>query len=277
MKFFLDSADLDEIISVKSWGILDGVTTNPSLIKKAVESMKSKGKHIDMALYIEKILYTCRGVPVSLEVIGTSYDEIVAEGIALYKRFNKIAKNVVIKVPVNPCLDDFCSLSADGIKAINYLSKKRIPVNCTLVFSPEQALIAAKAGAQFVSPFAGRIDDYISELNRLKTNKKISSLEGKKKIKKIMDDNGIISGVDLIKKTKEIFVIQGVHSEVLAASIRNPRQFREVALSGADAITAPFNVFKDILQHHKSVEGMRNFAKDTIKEYSELFHGVRKK
>ena len=147
MKLFIDTADLDEIKEAISYGILDGVTTNPSLIKKAVEKLKKSGKEIDMESYIREILKICKGKPVSLEVIGTNYSEMVKEGKLLFKKFNSVAKNVYIKIPVDPCIESKCSSSADGIKAIKTLSKNGIPINCTLIFTPEQALLAAPLAA----------------------------------------------------------------------------------------------------------------------------------
>jgi transaldolase len=267
MKLFIDSADINEIKEILSYGILDGVTTNPSLIKKAVE----KRKNVNMESYIKEILKVCKGKPVSLEVIGTDFKTMVSEGENLYKKFNKVAKNVYIKIPVNPCLEENCTTSSDGIKAIKYLSNKKIPINCTLIFTPEQALLAAKAGAKMVSPFAGRIDDYIREMERMKFNKDDYFPEkGFKKGKKVLNDNGIVSGTDLIKETAEIFKKQKIKSEILAASIRNPRQFREVAEAGADIATVPFSVIKKLLQHYKTAEGMKKFTEDVVKEYEEV-------
>jgi transaldolase len=271
MKLFIDSADIDEIKEILSYGILDGVTTNPSLIKKAVEKRKKSGKKIDMESYVKDILKTCKGKSVSLEIVGNTYNEMIKEGLIIYNKFNPIAKNVYVKIPVNPCIEAKCSNASDGIKAIKFLSKKGIPVNCTLIFTPEQALLAAKAGAKFVSPFAGRIDDYIRELNRVKFKKEdYFPEEGWKKGKKILDDNGIVSGVDLVAECVQIFRKRRIKSKVLAASIRNPRQFREVAEVGADIATVPFPVIKKLLSHHKSSEGMKKFTKDVVLEYSNL-------
>ena len=271
MEIFIDSADIEEIKEVKSYGILDGVTTNPSLIKKAVEKIKSSGKKIDMESYIKEILKTCKGKPVSLEVIGTNYKEMINEGEILYKKFNPVAKNVYIKIPVNPCMESHCNSGSEGIKAINFLSKNKIPVNCTLIFTPEQALLAGKAGAKIVSPFVGRVDDYIREMNRIKFNKEsYFPKEGFKKGKKILEDNGIVSGVDLIKECVKILKKSNIKSKVLAASIRNIRQFREVAKAGADIATVPFGVIKKLLEHHKTVEGMKRFTKDVIPEYAKI-------
>jgi len=271
MKLFIDTADIDEIKEAISYGVLDGVTTNPSLIKKAVEKLKKKGKNIDIESYIKEILKVCKGKPVSLEVIGVNYDEMVREGRILFKKFNPVAKNVYIKIPVNPCLEEKCYMSSDGIKAIKTLSKEKIPINCTLIFTPEQALLATKAGAKIVSPFAGRIDDYIREINRIKFKKDdYFPRKGFKKGKKILEDNGIVSGVDLIKECVEIFKKYNIKTEILAASIRNKRQFREVAEAGADIATVPFNVIKELLEHHKTVEGMKKFTEDIVKEYSNV-------
>lgn len=273
MKIFIDSADLEEIKKVKEYGLLDGVTSNPSLIKKAVEKRKKSGEKTDMEKYIKQILKTAKSKPVSLEVIGHTYDDMIYEGRNLYKKFNPVANNVYIKIPVNPCMEKKCTNASDGIKAIKTLTKEGIPINCTLIFTPEQALLAAKAGAKFVSPFAGRVDDYIREMNRVKFRKQdYFPAEGYKKRRNILDDNGILSGVDLIKQTSEIFHDQKINSEILAASIRNKRQFREVAEAGADIATVPFKVIQTLLSHHKSVEGMKKFTKDIVPEYKKVAH-----
>lgn len=276
MKIFLDSADIEEIKEIKNYGILEGVTTNPSLIKKAVEKIKKSGKKIDMGSYIKEILRICKGKPVSLEVIGTDCNEMVTEGRRLFKKFNRVAKNVYIKVPVNPCLEKNCSRSSDGIRAIKILSREKIPINCTLIFTPEQALLAAKAGAKIVSPFIGREDDYIREMNRIKFNKEdYFPKEGFKKGKKILEDMGIVSGVDLVEECVKIFKKSKIKTEVLAASIRNVIQFREVAEAGADIATLPFGVIKKLLEHQKTVEGMKQFVKDIVPEYAEIVRGKK--
>ena len=271
MKLFIDTADIDEIKEAISYGILDGVTTNPSLIKKAVEKLKKSGKEIDMESYIREILKICKGKPVSLEVIGTNYSEMVKEGKLLFKKFNSVAKNVYIKIPVDPCIESKCSSSADGIKAIKTLSKNGIPINCTLIFTPEQALLAAKAGAKFVSPFLGREDDYIRELNRIKFEKKdYFPKEGWKKGNKILQDNGIVSGVDLVRGCVEIIKSAGLKTEVLSASIRNVQQFRESSEVGADIATVPLSIIKKLLEHYKTLEGMKKFTKDVVPEYAKV-------
>lgn len=265
VQFFIDSADIEQIKKVKEFGLLDGVTTNPSLIKKAAQKHKVK----DLESYIRQILKIAKGKPVSLEVIGNTYQDMVNEGITLFKRFNKIAKNVYIKIPVNPCLEESCSLASDGIKAIKTLTKKGIPINCTLIFTPEQALLAAKAGAKFVSPFLGREEDYLREMNRIKFKKEdYYPSKGFKKGKKVLNDNGIISGIDLLKECKA--VLKNSKTKVLAASIRSTRMVRECAENGADIITIPFSVIQKLLNHKKTIEGMKKFKKDTIKEYARL-------
>lgn len=268
MKLFLDSADISEIEEVLSYGILEGVTTNPSLIKKAAENNNIK-KFDD---YIEKILELCKGLSVSLEVLGGDYESMVREGKLLFERFNSVAENVYVKIPVNPCMELKCDEESDGIRAIRTLSELGIPVNCTLVFTPEQALLAAKAGADFVSPFVGRVDDYIRDLNDLDFDKKdYFPAEGMEKNKKILEDEGIVSGVDLIEEIAVIFANEGADVDILAASIRNKQQLREVAIAGADIATVPFDVIGDLLGHPKTIEGMKKFSADVIPEYAEIF------
>ena len=165
MKIFLDSARLDEIKEAYSYGIIDGVTTDPSLIRKAVQAMEEKGNNPGMKKYIEAILRAASGTPVSLEVTEPHYEKMVAQAKSLYKMFNPIAKNVYIKIPINPSFPNEEDRDHEGIKAIRALKRANIPVNCTLIFTPEQALLAAKAGAKIVSPFAGRVDDLIRHNN----------------------------------------------------------------------------------------------------------------
>lgn len=272
MKLFIDSADIGEIEQAKAWGMLDGVTTNPTLLKNAVEKLRKKRQKIDIEGYIKQLLQTARGKPVSLEVVGTDFAEMIKEGGRLYHLFNRVARNVYIKIPVNPCLEKECSHEADGIRAIKELTREGISVNCTLVFTPEQALLAARAGARIVSPFVGREDDYIREMNRVRFKKEeYFPAEGMKKLRKWKDDQGIVSGVELIRECKALFVAQGVRGcEILAASIRNPRQFREVALAGADIVTLPLAVMQKLLEHEKTREGMRQFMKDAPPEYAKL-------
>lgn len=268
MKIFLDSADIEEIKDSLENNLIDGVTTNPSLIKKASKKYGIK----DLDDYIKKLLRLCKNIPVSLEVIGTNFDEMKEQGILLHKKFNRYSRNVVVKIPVNPCMEKKCERESDGIKAIKYLSKKGIKVNCTLVFTPEQALLASKSGAKYVSPFVGRVDDYLREIARVKFDKNsYFSKDGIKKKGKIIEDFGIYSGVNLIEETAKIFEKEKKKAEILASSIRNKRQLREVIDAGADVATIPYKVLKSLLNHPKTKEGMKNFTKDIVPEYREIF------
>ena len=272
MKLFIDSADIEEIREAKEWGMLDGVTTNPTLIKKAVEKLQKGKKSIDIVGYIKQILRVAKGKPVSLEVVGTEFAEMVHEGLHIYHLFNSFAHNVYIKIPVNPSINTAGRHEADGIRAIHTLTRQGIPVNCTLIFTPEQALLAARAGARIVSPFVGREDDYIRELNHKRfTKEEYFPVEGVKKIKKWKTDAGVVSGVDLIKECKILFAAQKIKNcQILAASIRNPRQFREAMLAGADIATLPLFVMKQLLEHPKTREGMRQFTKDIVPIYAKV-------
>ncbi len=273
IKIFIDSSMIQEIRRAKDFGLLDGVTTNPSLIKKAVEDIKTGGGDVNIGEYIRDILKAAEGLPVSLEVIGTTYDEMVEEGIRLFKMFNPVARNVYIKIPVNPSTDNKDGNDFDGIKAIKSLSDEKIPINCTLIFTPEQALMAAKAGASFVSPFVGRIDDYIRASNSIEFDKPdYFPFNGLEKDGGILEDEGIISGIDLVAQIREIFDNYNItDARILAASIRNPRQAREAALAGADIATLPFSVLEKLLIHKKTAEGMISFTGDVVPEYEELF------
>ena len=276
MKLFIDTANIDEIKETLSYGILDGVTTNPSLIKKAVDERKKSGKKLDIESYIKDIVRVCKGKPVSLEVVGRSHKEMVSQGKEIFKKFNPIAKNVYVKIPVNPCLEKNCNANFDGIKAIKALSAAKIPVNCTLIFTPEQAFLAAKAGAKIVSPFTGREDDYIREVNRIKFDKEdYFPKDGFKKGKRVLEDNGIVSGVDLIKECVDILKKNKIKTEVLAASIRSTRQFRESVMVGADIVTLPYKIIKESLIHHKTFAGIKTFTKDIVPEYKKLLEGKR--
>ena len=271
MKIFIDSARLDELEQAFSYGIIDGVTTNPSLLKKAVDKLKDSGKKITISDYIKKILKTANGTTVSLEVTELEQDKMIEQGKKLYKMFNPIANNVNIKIPVNPSFPDDKGRDFEGIQAVKTLSKAGIPVNCTLIFTPEQALLAAKAGAKFVSPFAGRIDDFIRSNNKLSFKKTdYFPAEGWEKNGKILDDNGIVSGIDLVAQIVDIFDIYNLKTDVIAASIRNSRQVREASLAGADIATLPYDVIMNLLVHYKTQEGMKNFTDDIIPEYANL-------
>lgn len=295
MKIFIDTAKLEEIKEANSWGIIDGVTTNPSLIKKAVDSLEKK---VSMENYIEDICKEVDG-PVSLEVKSQGAKEMIEEAKKLYNKFNHVNNNVVIKIPVNTAMEDDQE-NYEGIKAIKKLKEIGIPTNATLIMSPNQALLAAKAGAKYASPFLGRIDDYIRVKMVLKPGKdfdKVSYFDEKlmenikhEKTKEIIreeikEDIGKIytnerlnalsadvkSGIDVVRKIKKIFENYKFKTEIIAASIRNARQVMEVAEIGADIATIPFDVIAQMIKHYKTQEGMKNFTKDIIPEYEALF------
>jgi len=271
MEIFIDSADLEEIEQGYAWGVVDGVTTNPSLLKKAVEKRVGAGEKVDLKAYITRILEIAKGTPVSLEVTEYTAEKMIDQAKRLYKQFNPVAGNVYIKIPVNPAFKDEDATHFDGIRAIRELTAAGIPVNTTLIFTPEQALLAAKAGAKFLSPFAGRIDDDLRKKAGLVFDKSDyypgagMEIEGD-----VLDDNGIVSGIELVEQCVEIVENYAFESKVLAASLRNPRQVRESALVGAHIATLPFGVIKDMLKHHKTYEGMALFTADIVPEYTEM-------
>lgn len=271
MKIFIDSADLDEIKQAYAWGVADGVTTNPSLLKMAVEKRVAKGKKLDLKSYIKQILEVATGTPVSLEVTKTTASAMITQGKKLFKLFNPVAGNVYIKIPVNPAFKAKDKNHFDGIAAILELARCGIPTNCTLIFTPEQALLAAKAGASFVSPFAGRIDDDLRGAANLKFDKTAYFPEDGMEVDgELLHDNGIVSGIDLVAQCVELLQGYGLDTEVLAASLRNTRQVREAALVGADIATLPIGVIADMLTHHKTSEGMEKFTADIVPEYEAL-------
>lgn len=208
MKFFLDTANIGQIKEAASWGILDGVTTNPTLVSK--ENMKFEE-------LIKKICSIVPG-PVSVESVSTAAKDIIKEA----KSLAKLAENVVVKVPV--CVE--------GLKAIKELSQEGIRVNTTLIFSPVQALMSAKAGANYVSPFIGRLDD-ISH-----------------------------PGMDLVEEIIIMFENYGIETEVIVASIRHPLHVVEAALLRADIVTVPFAVLEKLVKHPLTDIGMEKFLKD---------------
>jgi transaldolase len=208
MKFFLDTANLNEIREVASWGILDGVTTNPTLVSR------ESGKFEDL---IREITAIVPG-PVSAEAVSTRSDEIVPEA----RRLARIAPNVVVKVPVG----------VEGLKATKLLAAESIPVNMTLVFSASQALLAAKAGARFVSPFIGRLDDASED------------------------------GMALIEEIVQVFENYAFETEVIVASVRHPRHVVEAALIGADIATVPYGVLEKLVKHPLTDIGIERFLAD---------------
>ncbi len=274
MKFFLDSAILSEIEQVYRAGVCDGITMNPSLVKKAVDELKAAGEKVNLESYIKRALKIAKGTPVSLEVTETGFKEMVSQGKRIFKKFNKVAKNVYIKIPVNASFAQGGGKDFDGIMAIRELRRAKIPVNCTLIFTPEQALAAAKAGANFVSPFAGRIDDMLRKEHGEEfasfSKEDYYPLNGHMHGGKMLEDNGIVSGIDLVAQIVTIFRKYNIKSEVLAASLRNARQVREAALVGADIATMPFGVFKELMSHRLTYEGMKKFTEDAPTEYKKL-------
>ncbi len=213
MKIFLDTANLDELRKGASWGIVDGVTTNPSLIAK-------EGRPLE-----EQVRMICDIVDgdISAEVVATDAKTMISEGRALAK----IHKNIVVKAP----------LTRDGIQACAALSKEGIRVNVTLCFSATQALLAAKAGAYFISPFVGRLDD-------VSTN-----------------------GMDLIRNIVTIYKNYGYQTQVLAASLRHPIHVQESALAGAHIGTMPFKVLDQLFNHPLTDKGLEQFLKDWAKVF----------
>jgi transaldolase len=214
MKFFLDTANLDELRAGAKWGIVDGVTTNPSLIAK-------EGKPIQ-----EQIAAICDIIdgPVSAEVVAVEAKAMIAEG----RELAKIHKNVVVKVP----------LIRDGIEACSALSKEGIRVNVTLCFSAAQALLAAKAGAYFISPFVGRLDDIGA------------------------------TGMELIHQVVQIYQNYDFETQVLAASLRGPLHVVEAALAGAHIGTLPFKVIDQLFNHPLTDKGLEQFLKDYNKVFA---------
>ena len=212
MKFFIDTASLAEIKEAYDLGVLDGVTTNPSLMAKEGISGKDNIKNHYKAI--------CNIVDnnVSAEVIATDFDNIIKEG----KELAKIDDKIVVKVP----------MIKDGVKAIKYLSNEGIRTNCTLVFSAGQAILAAKAGASYVSPFIGRLDD-------------IS-----------------FNGLDLIEQIVHIYETHGFATEVLAASIRHTMHLVQCAELGADVVTCPLKVITGLLNHPLTDKGLEQFLAD---------------
>lgn len=209
MKIFLDTASLEEIKKGLEWNMVDGVTTNPSLIAKEGEKEYRKR--------IEEIAKIVKG-PISAEVISTDFDGMVKEA----EELHSIAENIVIKIP----------MTEEGIKATKFLSDKEIPVNVTLVFSPNQALIAAKAGASYVSPFVGRLDDVGNP------------------------------GMEIVSEIIQIYQNYGFDTEIIVASIRNPEHVRIAALQGAHIATMPFSTLKQLFKHPLTDIGLQRFIED---------------
>ena len=211
MKFFIDTADVNEIREAHALGLVDGVTTNPSLIAKAGRNFKE---------VISEIVEIVDG-PISAEVVSLVAEGMVAEGLELAA----IHPNIVIKCPMTP----------EGLKATQILSSKGIKVNVTLIFTPLQALLAAKAGAAYVSPFVGRLDDISQD------------------------------GMQIIEQIRTIFDNYGYTSEIIVASVRNPIHVLNSALIGADIATIPFSVMVQLCKHPLTDIGIEKFLKDCEK------------
>ena len=212
MKFFIDTANLEEIKQANELGILDGVTTNPSLMaKEGITGEKNILKHYtDICEIVDG--------PVSAEVISTDYEGMIKEG----EELAKLHKNIVVKVP----------MIKEGVKAIKYFSSKGIKTNCTLIFSAGQALLAAKAGATYVSPFIGRLDDVSTD------------------------------GMDLIAQIRLIFDNYAFDTEILAASVRHPIHIIQCAEIGADVMTGPLSAITALLNHPLTDIGLEKFLAD---------------
>jgi transaldolase len=208
MKFFLDTANLDQIKEANSWGVLDGVTTNPTLLSKESRSFE------EIAKYIVELV----AGPVSLEVISEDSQGMVKEAIEL----SGYGDNVVVKVP----------FTKEGLKTVKILNTEGIKTNVTLCFSPTQALLAAKAGASYISPFIGRLDD-------------ISSY-----------------GIQLVEAIKDIYENYDFNTEIIVASVRHPIHVLDAALIGADIATVPFAVLEKLFKHPLTDIGIERFSKD---------------
>lgn len=217
MQFFIDTANLAHIEEAAALGILDGVTTNPSLMaKEGITGEKEVRAH-----YKKICKLVGADSPVSAEVISTDFNGMVMEGMNLAE----IDENIVVKVP----------MTVDGVKAINYFAERDVATNCTLVFSAGQAILAAKAGATFLSPFIGRIDDINWD------------------------------GMQLIKDIAEIYAVQGYDTRILAASIRNSAQIVQAAKFGADVVTAPLSAILGLFNHPLTDIGLAKFLEDYAK------------
>ncbi|MCD6481828.1 MAG: transaldolase [Thermoplasmata archaeon] len=289
MQIFVDTADIEEIKEAKKWGIVDGVTTNPSLIKKAVEKLKSRGTEISMEEYIKEICKSVDG-PVSLEVKGITAEEMIREAETLHKKFNGVNNNVVIKIPVNTAMQEEDEIF-EGIKAVKQLESKGIPTNVTLVMNPTQALLAAKAGASYVSPFLGRIDDYIRDnlgiehgkwdvfdgalLRKVEEGMRNADGDDGERYKKMasisFSDDGIYDGIEFVESIVKIYRAYNFKTKIIAASVRNVLQVRKVAEMGVDIATIPFKVIKEMINHPKTIEGMKKFTQDVVEEYRAIF------
>ena len=217
MKLFLDTADIEEIRIVHSWGVLDGVTTNPTLFAKV-----GGGTYPEVLKEIADIT----SGPVSAEVIADDLEGMLSEG----REFAKIAPNIIVKVP----------MTETGLQAISTFAEEGIQTNCTLIFSSAQGLLAAKAGATYLSPFVGRLDDIGQE------------------------------GMDMVRELAAILEIHGLEAQIIVASTRSPRHVVDGALAGAGVATIPFKVFAQMAKHPLTDKGIAGFKADWAKAQEEL-------
>jgi transaldolase len=208
MMIFIDTANVEEIKEAISWGVIDGITTNPTLLSKENRSAQE---------ILKEICAIVSG-PVSAEAISQDREGMVKEA----KELHKIADNIVVKIP----------LVKEGLKAVKILSKEGIPTNVTLCFSPSQALLAAKAGATYVSPFIGRLDDISQE------------------------------GMILVRQIKQIYANYNIHTKIIVASVRNPLHVVDAAMIGADIATIPFKVIEQLVKHPLTDMGVKKFFED---------------
>jgi len=209
MKFFIDTANPDEIKRAYEMGVIDGVTTNPTLISKEKKDFES---------LIEEICQIIKGLPISLEVLSLNSEGMIEEA----RRLSRMGENIVVKIP----------MTTEGLKAIKVLVSEGIKTNTTLVFSPTQALLAAKAGTTYVSPFIGRLDDIAQ------------------------------TGMELIEQIVTIFTNYGFESHVIVSSIRHPIHVLEAALIGADVATIPYKVIEQLVKHPLTDIGIERFLAD---------------
>ena len=222
MKLFLDTADIEEVRTVNSWGVLDGVTTNPTLFSKV------KGMTYEEVL---QEICAINGGPVSAEVVADDVEGMLREG----RHYAKLADNIVVKVP----------MSENGLAAMSRFKAERIKTNCTLIFTANQGLLAAKAGASLLSPFVGRVDD-------------------------INED-----GMQVIRELAEIIRFFEYDAEVLTASVRHPRHVTEAALNGSHIATLPFKVFQQMVHHPLTDKGIVQFKRDWETARAALNNGAK--
>lgn len=208
MKLFIDTANLDEIREISSWGVLDGVTTNPTILSR---------ERMDYRTLIDAILKLVDG-PISVEAVNEKAEKIIEEARIL----SKISENIVVKIPITP----------EGLAATKVLSKEGVKVNMTLVFSVNQSILAAKAGATYASPFLGRLDDIGSD------------------------------GMTLLSDIVTVYQNYGFKTQIIAASIRSPQHVVDAALIGADVCTIPYKVFTQMVKHPLTDKGIERFLND---------------